>query len=68
MVTAKMNPNGWYPETWASTLEAEMEVVIQMEHCGMVTLERILYLHAGLGRYLNRNKAAYLARASPIAM
>jgi hypothetical protein len=30
------NPNGWYPETWGSTLEAEMEVVIQMEHCGLV--------------------------------
>jgi hypothetical protein len=37
MVAVKANPNGWYPETWGSTLEAEMEVVIQMEHCGLVT-------------------------------
>ena len=45
MVSAKHNPNGWFPETWGSTLEAEMEVVIQMEHCGLVTLERILARH-----------------------
>jgi hypothetical protein len=43
MVAVKANPNGWYPETWGSTLEAEMEVVIQMEHCGLVSCFTLVF-------------------------
>lgn len=46
LVAANPNPNGWHPDEWGSTLEADMEVVIQMEHCGFVTLEKVLERHA----------------------
>ena len=45
LVAANSNPNGWHPHEWGSTLEADMEVVIQMEHCGFVTLEKVLERH-----------------------
>ena len=45
LVSANRNPNGWHPHEWGSTLEADMEVVIQMEHCGFVTLEKVLERH-----------------------